>query len=33
MLKRFILDKGNFKVTGYYVTEVPDYSHLADDFI
>jgi hypothetical protein len=33
MLKRFFLDKGDFKVTGYYVTEVPDYSHFADDCI
>jgi hypothetical protein len=30
---RFFLDKGDFKVTSYYVTAVPAYSHLADDFI
>jgi hypothetical protein len=33
MFKRFFLDKGDFKVSGYYVTAVPDYSYLADDFI
>jgi len=27
------LDKRDFKVTGYYVTAVPDYSRPADDFI
>jgi len=33
MLKSFFFYKGDFKVTGYYVTAVPDYSHLAYDFI
>jgi hypothetical protein len=28
----FFLDKGNFKVTGYYVTAVPAHSHLVDDY-